>query len=275
MFIAGLALPALAHADPTLFGILWDTGALYTIDPKNAGTAKVGDTNVKYMADIGLGPDGKLYGFSTGLTPAMYQIDPKTAATTKLADIKLEENEFMYEGALVFTGEGGQALATSILNGAKRSMFTIDFFNKTVSGRTELKGDATDINGWTDPTCGCGFLTGIDRESNSLVEVDATTGVVTKKKKITPIMGETGGMATLEFETYLATGGAAGAIPGSNALYKFVDSDTDPTRIGGFTGIGGKGFSGIAAPEPASMIALAVGVGALTLRRKARKENKP
>lgn len=251
----------------TLYGIHWDTGALYTINTSNAATAKVGDTRITHMGDIGLGQDGFLYGFSTGLTPALYKIDPSNAATTKLGDLRLEANEFLYEGSLWFTGNGQEALVSTILSGNRRSMFTIDFASKTAKNRVELNGDPTDINGWTDPDCGCGALTGLDRESNSFVEIDDATGAVTKKKKITPALGETGGMTTVGFSTFFVTGGPGGSIPGSNSLYRFVDSNTDPELIGALAGIDGKGFSGIAAPEPGSAAVLLLGLAGAGLKR--------
>jgi hypothetical protein len=265
---AAVVLAASSTSAMALYGITWETGELYSINPDTAAVTKIGATNVKHMADIQMGADGFLYGFSTGYEAKRYKINPTNAATTELGAINFSERTFVFEGAMVDMGDGTywcsaandagspKFFQLNIATGAVVDSFTVD---------AEL-----DINGWAPSYSPFeDALYGLDRESRKIKSIDLSTKAVTDVIDWPGDVGEVGGMTVYGDYYYIATGGAGAVIPGSNRLFRVETNPIEfgaPQAVGPFTGVGDYGFSGIAAPEPS--ILLAVGIAALVLRRK-------
>ncbi len=261
---------AIAHAD--LFGITWDNGDLYSISTANAQVGLIGNTGIPFMGDMQLGSDGFLYAFDTGRAPKLYKIDPTNARTTVVANLGINQGDFVFEGSL-YIAPDGTAFASSLRDATNPSMFTIDLATGAIGNRQRLGANEYDFNGWTFDF-DSGDLVGIDREENTLDSINISTGAVRILGRSIPTLGETGGMTFQNGLAYFATGGPGGAIPGSNELWS-IDFDRIPemTRVGAFNGIGGKGFSAIAAPEPSSLAAILLALGGWRLAAGEKKND--
>lgn len=265
-----LAIP-LAAASQHLYGILWDNGDLYRIDPSSAAVTRIGATRIPFMADIQMGPDGFLYGFSTGTAAKTYKINPETAGATELRPLGLAAGTFVFEGAMAPTAPNSyEYWCSGLLDAGDPGMFKLDVRTGAVTDKKTLSGDY-DINGWTLGTTDAEVLFGLDRESGRVQHVDAGSGTVVQADLWPGAVGEVGGMAQTDDGTvYIATGGPGSVIAGSNSLYSATIQGTlrMPTQIGVFNGIGGSGFSGLAVPEPALLASLGVLLALAVRRRK-------
>ncbi|MCW5939245.1 MAG: hypothetical protein KIS64_06310 [Fimbriimonadaceae bacterium] len=249
-----------------LYGITWETGALYSIDPNNAALTKVGDTNVKFMADIQMGADGYLYGFTTGLAAKTYKIDPSDGKATELKPVALDEGTFVFEGAMA-ESNGDVYWCSAGMDAGHAKFFEMNVKTGEVLDSFTVEG-AFDINGWVRAYTDGDELYGLDRESMSIVVIDLMNRTSYTALGWPGDVGEVGGMTYYGNDVYIATGGTGSVIPGSNKLFRaqIAGTFTTPVEVGTFSGIGDYGFSGIAAPEPS--ILLAAGMAALVLRRK-------
>ena len=64
--LAGLVLAFASTAQAQLYGIDYDTGALYTISTQNAALSLVGQTHIFGLGSLEFAPDGRLCGITTG-----------------------------------------------------------------------------------------------------------------------------------------------------------------------------------------------------------------
>lgn len=269
--LAAVAAAPLGASPQTLYGIAWDNGDLYRINPANASTTRIGATGVAHMADIQLGPDGFLYGFSTGYQPKTYRIDPATAATTELRAVGVAQGTFVYEGAMAqAVPDSYEFLCAGTNNAGAPGIFRLNVLTGAVADARNLAA-SLDINGWVYGTTDNPVLFGLDRESGKVQQIDPATGSVTAGDAWPGAVGEVGGMTWLDGDVFVATGGPGSVIRGSNSLYRtsIAGSLQEPVLVGEFVGIGGSGFSGIAAPEPSLMLAAAA--APLLLRRRRRQ----
>jgi len=106
---AGLALAFASATQAQLYGIDYDTGALYTISTQNAALSLVGQTHISGLGSLDFAPDGRLFGITSGASAALYQINPDTAVATRIGLLNIG---FVFEGGLAFsptgTAYGGQ-----------------------------------------------------------------------------------------------------------------------------------------------------------------------
>ena len=133
-----------------------------------------------------------------------------------------------------------------------------------------MSGGQRDVNGlaWRSD----GMLVGIERVSNSLVQIDPSTGAVSTIATFPAgvvDLGALGGMAATGDTGYFACGNVYSTIPGSNALFSFDLYTGDYQLIGAFdpapTGLG---IGGLAVPEPGSLLLLALIASVVVGRRR-------
>jgi hypothetical protein len=263
--LAALVLAFASTARAQLYGVDYDSGALYAISTQNAALTLVGQTHVQLLGSLEFAPDGRLFGIRVGSSPALYQINPYTAAATLIAPLNIG---FAFEGGLAFS-PNGTAYAVNSGSSAAAGLFTLDL----VSGQTTMigtiSGGSHDINGlgWRAD----GQLVGLDRVSNSLLTIDPSTAVSALIKQLTPTVGGVGGMDIVGNAGYFNTSGPAGSTPGSNELYSFNPFSGDYQLIGSFSPtITGQGISGLAfmVPEPSAATFWILGASFLAFYRK-------
>lgn len=269
LLAAILACGAMQIASAQLFGVTWDDGKFYRISTSDASTTLIGETGVPHLTAL------TYLGFDTMLAFSVegevYRVDVDTGRATRIGPVRLREGETLFEGALA-NYEIGLNYASSIGVATEPYLFTMSTAG-AVTARTRIvqqdgSPGAFDFNGWIYSD-GEEKLYGIERESNSYMSVTPSTGRTSMIRALTPILGETGGMATVGNTGYFATGGLGGPVPGSHELWRINLADGTHVRVGAFDrAIGGKGFSGIAVPEPATGLIVAVAAGVVVLRRK-------
>ncbi len=270
-----LLVPTVVQGSPVpqvdLVGVEQDTGRLFSISTADASLTLIGYTGVDNLGALEMSPDGILYGITTDAQ--LYSIDPTTALATKVLDLDTGRLTG-YEGSLAF-GSDGTAYATNFGPVTYPRLLSLDlttgagtqigFFDNMSSVRRDVNG-----LGWRDD----GVLVGLDRYTNSLVEIDPTTGVIssTITTYTEPVFGGIGGMALGSDYGFFATGGpiSDANAPGSNELYSFDPYTGVATKIGNFNStIFSDGFAGLAVvPEPATLMLL--GLGGLSLLRRRR-----
>ena len=256
-----------AHAQ--LYGIEWDTGDLYTISTVDASLTLVGSTGIINLGSLEYrASEGLLYANTVGSSPTLYSIDPVTAIANAEGNVS---------GGLLF--EGGLAIAPSgtayTVNGGSAAaavLKTIDLDTGLTATVGVISGGSHDINGLGVRSDG--MLIGLDRESNSLLEINPGTAVSSAIQALRPTVGALGGISLVADDGYFVTAGPTVSIPGSNRLYSFDPFTGAYTSIGNFNAtITGDGFSGIAlvpVPEPSSLLLLLTIGASLFGRRRSR-----
>ncbi|HLK15152.1 MAG TPA: PEP-CTERM sorting domain-containing protein [Fimbriimonadaceae bacterium] len=262
---------AAAFAHGQLYGVDYDSGRIYRIDTTNATLTQVGNPGITNIADLVLGEDGNVYGYTTGNNATLYRYNPTTWAATKVGALG---NGFFFEGALAINDDGvvyGANFGTNVND----FMFTLNLATGAATTGPQLGGFPHDFNGFDFRSDG--ELVGIDREDNALWQIDVSNGNLIQVAALNPTLGEVGGMATLGNTSYFCTAGPGGVLAGTNQLFTINESTGATTLVGGFGAtINGTGISGLVAinpaPEPASLLALG-GLAALAARkRRTRKE---
>jgi hypothetical protein len=122
VILAGLALAFASTAQGQLYGIDYDTGALYTISTQNAALSLVGQTHISGLGSLDFAPDGRLFGITTGASAALYQINPDTAVATRIGLLNIG---FVFEGGLAFS-PAGTAYAVHQGSSTSPGLFTVD-----------------------------------------------------------------------------------------------------------------------------------------------------
>lgn len=257
--------PALA----ALFAIGRDSGNLYQVSTVDAALELIGNTGLQ-LGSLEMSPSGRLYGFTTGALPALYEIDPNTAAPTLVGP--LGGALFVFEGGLAF-GPDGTAYASNMGEETNDWLFSLNPLTGLAAAIAPLAG-SHDINGlaWRSD----GLLVGLDNAINALVTIHPTTGATAVLRDLSPlnrdgasILGANGGMAVLGGVGYFATAAAGATIPGSSELYSFNLFTGETQRVGAFSpALTGKGIGGLAAPEPAALLAVLMGMVSLGCRRR-------
>lgn len=262
-------LSQVGSATVKLYGVEWDTGDLFSINTTTAALTRIGTTGVIRMVDIAFAPDGTLYGFDAGTQPKLYKINTTTGASTVVAALGVQQGDFVYEGALTF--RNNTAYAMGLTSATTPFLFNINTTSGAITGRVAVQREV-DINGWYFEAA-LNKLVGIDRESERFLTIDPANGAVTDFTA--PVgwrVGQVGGVAKFQSAGFLVSAGPGGALPGTNKLYRFNIMGGNPpalTEVGGLTGIGGNGLSGLAIiPEPTTLAALTIGVAAAARRRK-------
>lgn len=218
-----LALPAHAHAGNGLIGIEGSSNQVFQIDPLTAAVIPIGQvTGVSSpLGGLDIAPDGFYYGKTIGSGPRLYRIDPITFAATIVAQLS---SSFRFEGGLAISATG-EAWGVNGSGANSAQLFKIDLVTGTdvVVG---VMGNA-DINGLLVRTDG--QLLGIDRVTNSVVEIDPVTAVITTLAPLGVTVGAGGGLARFGGQIYGCTSGSGG----SNELFT-----VDPlTGVATFVGV--------------------------------------
>ena len=250
----------------TLIGVEGNTGKLYRISPFDAKVTYLADTGIDRLDALESGPDGFLYGFGETLPNPLYRIDPVTLAPTFVAFL----DHTSFEGGIAFAPDG-RVYATNGDSAFPPELMRLDLSNGhvTVVGVMAAQGD---VNGlmWR----GDGKLVGIDRVSNSLVQINPNTAAMSVVAPLTPLLGAGGGMAVLDGTVYFTTAGPGAGIPGSNELWTVDPFTGAHQRVGSFSPtLSGWGITGLATivPEPGSAVLLgAAGAGLALCRRRRR-----
>ncbi|MFI5386646.1 MAG: PEP-CTERM sorting domain-containing protein [Fimbriimonadales bacterium] len=278
MLCAGALFACSANAQ--LYGVDFDTGRLFRVNPANAALTLIGNTNQTGLGDLQRAPNGNYYTFTTGASAALYTVNVANANVTAVGGgFGLS---FVFEGALAF-GPTGTAYATNAGEAANPNLFTINLTSGAATAGPVIGAFAHDINGmvWFNNK-----LYGIDREINGILSFDPATGNATQERIYNaaggePLLGEVGGMTMDQSGTvYFCTAGTNAVLSGDNALYTLNMTTFAATKIGNFDAatINGTGISGLAtatpAPEPATIAVLLIGAGAISGRRLARRFGK-
>lgn len=256
--IGCLSVPTLASP---LYGVHFDTGAVYSINETNAAVTPIGSTGVVHLGALEFAPDGFFYSFSTGEAPipGLYRINPTTFETERVGTMS---GEFTFEGSLAVSSNGTMY---GIAQNSEQDplLFTVDLQTAATSVVGEISGGFHDINAlaWRDD----GMLVGLDRISNALLAINPSNGVSSMIKEIDETVGAVGGMAVMDGVGYFSTSGFGLPSPGSNQLFSFDLFTGEYALIGSFDPeiITGVGISGLAVPEPTSLVLLFAGGTAL------------
>lgn len=250
-----------------LFAVHFDSGDLYKVSTVDASVTLVSQLGANGFGGLEMGPDGFLYGFSTGEAPnpTLFKINATSYEKTAIGPIGLD---FIYEGSLAFSSDGtAYAVNNDGLSDNQPQLFTIDINTGQGTSVGIISGGSHDINGmvWRSD----GMLVGIDRVTNSLLAIDPVDATSTLIAELDPVLGIVGGMAALGDTAYFSTAGPdAGAFSGTNSLYTIDLFSGESSLVGSFEGtIEGTGFSGLAIPEPATFLFLLIGAGAVVHRR--------
>ena len=224
---------------------------LYRLSTSDATSTQVGALSLSSFSGIAYRQaDDRLYGFG-GFNPGfLASIDPATAAVTVIGNLPFQ----VAEGGVTFAPDGRLiGVGRSIGQPFRPALFSVDLDTSVVTNLGVVSGGDRDINGiaWRDD----GKLVGLDRISNSLLEIDPVTGQSFTISFLSPTLGATGGITREGNDYYFATAGPSSFIPGSNQLFRF-DPYTGASNLVGSLGFAA-GVSGLAGsfviPEPASL----------------------
>jgi hypothetical protein len=174
---------------------------------------------------------------------------------------------FVFEGSLAFL-PNNVAYGSNQGSSINCALFGVDTTSGAATVVGTISGGPHDINGlaWRND----GRLVGLDRESNSLLQISPVTANVEAVIAILdPILGGIGGMAVVDDVAYFTTAGPTAALPGSNELYSVNLFTGEHELVGSLAPtITGVGISGLALPAPGTLTLLAVGSLAAIRRRR-------
>jgi hypothetical protein len=234
-------------------------GNIYSVNPSTGNANLLASTGLS-IGEIEIGPTGTMYALTNGSSSSLYTLDTATWDATLVGATGLG---FLFEGGLAFSNgtlygvNGGSSSAAQLLK--------ID----PATGVASVVGDmgTGDINGLAARADG--KLIGLDRESESIVEIDPSVPSFTGLDSDVSYDTDSGGMTLFGGTTYAAVG-LANSTGISNALYTIDQMTGAETYLSQITYNGGNfELSGLAAvPEPATMLALGAGVAALVARRR-------
>jgi len=252
-----------------MLAIEWETGNLFEVSATDASLTLVGETDIMYCGSLAYRPsDGQLYGFTTGRDSMFYRIDPNTAAGTAVGPLGID---FVFEGALLI-GPDETAYGTNQDGSENPILFSIDLNTGAATTIGTIGSGSHDINGLA--LRDDGKLVGLDRITNSLLEIDPVTTDSSVIADLSPTVGSVGGMTVVGGRGYFATAGSGhGYAPGSNELFSFDLYTGEHEQVGSFAPtIDGFGISGLARiPEPSSAMLLATAALGLFMIRRRRK----
>ena len=111
------------------------------------------------------------------------------------------------------------------------SLFTVDLSTGAATLVGGMSGGPHDVDGMVYRSDG--MLVGLDRVSNSLIEIDPASGANSVLAPVVPVIGGLGAMTTLGGQGYFATGGPE--TGGSNELWAFDLFTGEHSLVGGFS----------------------------------------
>lgn len=260
--LLALLLPASMVSGFDLLGVHAETGDLYRISTDDGTATLASSTGLAGFGALEASPDGSLYGFTTGLDAGLFLIDPVDYTATEVGSLNLD---FVFDGALVFAPDG-TVYGTNHDSDQATELFTLDLAtgNATIVGM--IGSGQHDINGMTWRSDG--VLAGIDRITNALVTIDPSSAALGSVAVLDPILGSVGGMTRAGDAVYFTTSGPGAGPAGSNELYTIDLFTGDHDLVGSLSPtITGVGISGLAVPEPATLMLLIMGGAAFWRRR--------
>jgi len=237
--------------DAALVFVHKDSGDLFLVSSVDGTETPIG-TTITGLGSLEMGPDGKLYGFTTGVS-YLYEISLVDGSVTSIG--RIFTNRSIFEGGLAIAQDGtAYGVNEGTLNNPQ--LFTVDLLTGAGSlvGRiesTSFPGAEHDIEGlvFRDD----GMLIALDRISvgdGRLYLIDPANGEIGSmlSNMFVPAdntyvaVGIVGGMTIFNGEAYFIT--ATPVKGGDDALYKInIDDGTGLTRIKTYThsdpGIGG------------------------------------
>ena len=245
---------------------------LYRVSTIDASHTLIGSLSFSSIAGIAFNAsDELLYGFG-GFNPGfLVSIDPTTGNDNVIANLPFQ----VAEGGVTFSPDGSLiGVGRSTGQPFRPGLFSVDLESGDVTNLGVVSGGDRDINGiaWRDD----GKLVGLDRISNSLLEIDPVTGQSFTISFLGTTLGGVSGITREGDDYFFATAGPASFIPGSNQLFRF-DPYTGSTTLVGSLGFS-SGVSGLAGsfiiPEPSSVaLASLLTLFALTTTRVERTES--
>ena len=262
--MVGFVLLAGGGAQAGLLAVDWDSGDLYGVSTSDASMTLIGNTGLTNPGSLEYRQsDGTLFAFTVFMgsgVGTLYTINPSTAAATPVGQLGLS----VFEGGLAIAPDG-TAYGTSQGTETTCALFSVNLSTGAATSIGTIGTGAHDINGLTYRSDG--KLVGLDRVTNSLLEIDPTTPAnITTIAVLTPGVGSAGGIAYDGQAYYLTTGGS-----GSNSLYSVDVSSGALTLIGSFsptiTGVGVSGLAGTVIPEPAGLGLIGLALLAVRKRR--------
>ena len=202
-----VALPQMAAAQVYgLMGIDIDSGSLYTISTSNASLTLIGNTGISSMGDLEYNKaDGFLYGFTVGNNASLYKISPQSWEITRVGSL----GKYVFEGGLAFASDG-TAYGTN-LGSSGSELFKLNLATGAATIIGAISGGNHDINGLAYRSDG--MLIGIDRVTNSLLQIDPTTASSSQFDVVRPTVGSVGGMTATGDTGFFQPPGQALCIP--------------------------------------------------------------
>ncbi|MGB0714700.1 MAG: PEP-CTERM sorting domain-containing protein [Phycisphaerae bacterium] len=261
---------ARAQEAQRLVGIDYDSGDVYEISTSDASLSMVGSTGLSQVGAFELTSAGLLAFTTSGDgQPTLYNLNPVTFEPMSIGPLS---QQIIFDGSIVEAGDG-TLYGTNRGSVAAAQLFELDPDTGATSlvGFISVDGDTRhDVNGMAYR--GDGMLIGLDRVSQSLLEINTATAEATVLTNLTPDLGSVGGMAVLDGVGYFVTAGPDATVPGSNELYRFDLFTGQYESLGNFNGtISGTGLSGLAVvPEPTTALLLMAAVPAMLNRRRKR-----
>jgi hypothetical protein len=233
------------------------SGNLYNVSPVDASLTLIGSTTLPIMA-MEMAPNGTLYGWTVGqggFNGELYTINPTTAEYTLVGPFNIPD--LCIEGGLAISPSGTAYAAVNGTTGVGRFLFTINLQTGAATRGAKLSDELIDINGllWRSD----GKLVGIERVTNSLIQIDPLTGAISTIAVISDAtLGAVGDMTMLDGISYFSTASTSGS--GTNELFRFDPFTGAHERVGSF-GInfadsGISGLAGVAVPEPSSEVSM-------------------
>jgi len=188
---AAIPAPVLGVAGLVSGGLYGTDGAnLYLIDKTTGVATLIGPHGPVEFAIGGIAFDssGKLYGISLTATAQLYEIDTSTGSATAIGPLGIG---FLFEGGLAFDS-GGRLIGVDQGTAGDAKTFEINTATGAATIIGPTPGEDRDVNGLTREG---NVIYGIDRPSNTLGRLDATTGSYSAIGPTGTTIGDSGGLA--------------------------------------------------------------------------------
>jgi len=258
-----------AMATQNIFGVDWELGFLYDVDPVTGAASNARDTGLKNLTGITEGDDGFFYTIQAGVSSELYKINPISGASTFVG---ATNKEFVTEGDIDFDPTDGTLYAIQETVGNSRGLFTVNPNDGTTVEIGNITEDGGDLSAMAFDDTGQLWVLDTAGTSDRLLKVDKSDGSILDEALLSIALGSVAGM---DFDA--DTGDlfvADGLANGTDKLYT-LDISGLRGGAGTLTEIGDlnldDGLSGLelsAIPEPATLALLAMGGIALIRRRR-------